>query len=151
MSDEVYTSPIIFMPGRVKRGGVVYRGNIMLPGTAARIAEYRSKIRHYADAGVCMAETARKLGWSVGTIRTWSNILGIQFKKHRRRRVYRHNKFGWEEAIREGAAKGETLEQIAMRLDVLLVNIHRYCVDNGINWKELKRLSKEHREHAQAN
>jgi hypothetical protein len=139
MHDEIIESPAF------KRGSVAFRGRLMWHSTAARIAEYRPHMRELADEGVCMADAARKLGWSIHTLIRWAEILGIQFKKPRRRRVYRYDKTAWREAILVGAAKGLTLEKVAMGLDVPLMNIHRYCHDHGINWKQLKADAKAHR------
>lgn len=134
MSDEMIESPVLHLQGR---GAVAFRGRLMFHSTAARINEYRTHVRRMADDGLTIAEAARKLGYSQATLRRWAEILGVQYRK-KYKRVRRHDKTGWEQAIMDGAAKGWTLERIGMQLDVNLVNIHRYCYDNGINWRELK-------------
>lgn len=138
MSHEYIESPALHLQGR---GAVCFRGRLMFHSTAARINEFRKHVRRMADEGMTMAEASRKLGYANATVRRWSEILGIQFRK-KYKRVKKHDKTGWEEAIMAGAAKGLTLERIGMQLDVNLVNIHRYCRDNGINWRELKRSHK---------
>jgi hypothetical protein len=137
--DEVIESPAF------KPGYVAFRGKLMRHNLAARINEYRPHLRALADEGLCIAHAAKRLGWSIHTVIRWADVLGIQFKKPRRRRVYRYDKAAWREAILVGASRGLTLEKVAMGLDVPLMNIHRYCHDHGINWKQLKQDAKENR------
>jgi len=53
--------------------------------------------------------------------------------------VYRQDKTGWQAAIEAGAKNGKTLEELGIQLNTNFVNVARYCYDNGINWKKLKK------------
>lgn len=130
---EVFESPIL------KRGKMLFRGKVLWPAQIRRLVEYRPHLREMAKDGLCPTHAARKLGFNINTVRTWAKILGIHFKKQRNRRVYRYDKTGWEAAIHAGAKAGMTLEALAIQLDTPFVNVARYCYDNGINWKELKK------------
>lgn len=140
MNDPIHESPILHFNGR---SAVSFRGRMMFHSTAGRINEYRSHLRRLAEQGMCHAEAARKLGWSVTTIKRWSLILGIPFPKKRNRKVRVHDKTGWGEVITAEARAGGTMGRAAARLGVPIVNIHRWCVDNGVNWKQLKHDAKE--------
>lgn len=143
MSDQIIESPALHLNGR---GAVAYRGRLMFFSTARRLQEYGPILRRMAAKGMCKGEAARKMGWSVTTIVRWSKILGVPFPKKRNRKVLVHDKTGWREAIMQGVAKGMTQRQVACELDVPLVNVHRFCVDNGINWKNLKSHAKATRQ-----
>lgn len=142
MTDQIIQSPALHLGGR---GAVAYRGRLMFFSTARRLQEYGPILRKMSAKGLCRADAARKLGWSVTTVVRWSDILGIPFPRKRNRKVRVHDKTGWEEAIRSGVANGLTQRQVAVSLDVPLVNVHRFCVDNGINWKNLKSHAKASR------
>lgn len=133
IEQEAYESPLL------KRGRVLFRGKSLWPAMVRRMVEYRPHLREMANAGLCQTHAAHKLGWNINTVRNWAAILGIQFKKKRARKVYRHDKTGWHAAIEAGAKDGLTLEQIGIRLNTDLINVARYCYANGINWKELKK------------
>jgi len=138
MKHEFIQSPALHLQGR---GAVCFRGRLMFHSTAARINEFKTHVRRMADQGMTMAEASRKLGYSNATLRRWAGILGVQFSK-KYKRVKKHDKTGWEEVILAGAKKGLTMERIGIQLGVNLINIHRYCRDNGINWREIKRSHK---------
>ena len=141
MSDQMFYSPIIKLG---TRGAVVFRGKVMFPSTAARINEYRPHIRRLAEQGLCLPEVARKLGFTVATIRRWAIVLGITFTKKRRRMIgVRYDKTGWKEVIMEQANTAGTMARAAAIIGVPVVNVHRWCIDNDINWKELKSNAKK--------
>ena len=136
MSDVAYTSPIIRLQNR---GAVVFRGQVMFPSTAARINEYRPHLRRLAEQGLCLPEAARRMGYNVATVRRWAIILGISFKKKRRRMLgTSYDKAKWQEVIIAEANAAGTMARAAAKLGIPVVNVHRWCVDNDVNWKQLK-------------
>lgn len=140
MNDTIIESPIIRLQNR---GAVVFRGKVMFPSTAARINEYRPHLRRLAAQGLCLPEVARKLGYNVATVRRWAIILGVSFKKKRRRMCgTSYDKAGWRDVILAQANAGGTMARAAAILGIPVVNVHRWCVDNDINWKQLKQNAK---------
>lgn len=136
----MYESPIIRLQNR---GAVVYRGQAMFPSTAARINQYRPVMRQMAERGMCLPEAARKIGYNVATIRRWAILLGISFKKKRRRMLgTSYDKAKWQEVILAEANAAGTMARAAAILGIPVVNVHRWCVDNDINWKQLKQNAK---------
>ena len=133
---EAFESPL------VRRGMMLFRGHVLWPAQIRRMVEYRPHLRELSAQGLNIGQASRLIGFCPTTIRKWSIILGIQFKKGRRRRTYRYDKTGWHKAITEGVAKGKTLEQVGIQLDVPLINVARYCEQNGLNWMEMKRAAK---------
>jgi hypothetical protein len=134
---EVIESPIIRLQNR---GAVVFRGKVMFPSTAARINEYRPHMRRLAEAGMCLPQAARKLGFTPATVRRWAIILGISFTKQRRRMVgTSYDKTGWGDVIMAEGKAGGTMSRAAATLGVPVSNVHRWCVDNDFNWKQIKR------------
>jgi uncharacterized protein YjcR len=127
------------------RGAVSFRGRLMFASRAARICEYRADLRKLAEAGHCMPVVARKLGFSVTTIKNWAEILGIGFKKVRSRKCRKYDKSTWESVIVRAAAEGKTQGDVAFMLGVPHVNVHRWCVENGFNWKQTKQDAKAKR------
>jgi len=136
MSDQIIHSPIFDLQGR---SAVAFRGKLMLPSTAARINEYRPHLRRLAEQGLCLPEVARKVGYTPATIRRWAIILGISFTKKRRRMCgTSYDKTGWREVILGQAAEGGTMARAAAIIGVPVSNIHRWCVDNDVVWKQIK-------------
>jgi hypothetical protein len=141
MSDQIIHSPVFDLQGRA---AVAFRGKLMLPSTASRINEYRPHLRRLAEQGLCVPEAARKIGYSIGTIRRWAIILGVSFKKKRRRMCgTSYDKTGWKEVILGQAAVAGTMARAAAIIGVPVSNIHRWCIDNDINWKQLKSDAKK--------
>lgn len=127
------------------RGAVSFRGRLMFASRAARICEYRADLRRLAEAGHCMPEVARRLGFSVTTVKNWAEILGIGFKKVRARKCRRYDKSKWADVIAQAAAEGKTQGDVAFKLGVPHINVHRWCIDNGFNWKQTKQDAKANR------
>lgn len=149
---DIIESPIVCFKNRNGRraSAVLFKGKVMRHSTAARIVEYRADLRRIAGEGHSMAKTARLIGFSTSLIRAWCKLLGIHVKPYgKRRRCQRYDRTGWEEVIKAGVAAGKTQGQVAAQLHVPHMLISRYCLDHGINWKELKRQSKEARTHGQ--
>lgn len=142
---EAFESPLI------RRGKMLFRGKVLWPAQIRHLVEYRPHLREAAAKGLSIGEASRVIGFSPTALRTWSAILGIQFKKGRRRKTYRYDKSGWHKAIMEGVAKGMTLERLGIQLDVPLINIARYCEQNGLNWMEMKRAAKIKRHEQEQN
>jgi len=124
------------------RGAVSFRGRLMFASRAARICEYRADLRRLAESGLCMPEVARRLGFSTTTVKNWAEILGVGFKKVRSRKCRRYDKSKWEDVIVRAAAEGKTQGDVAFALGVPMVNVHRWCIDNGFNWKQAKQDAK---------
>jgi hypothetical protein len=142
---EAFESPL------VRRGMMLFRGKILWPSQIRRMVEYRPHLRELSAKGLNIGQASRLIGFCPSTIRSWSAILGIQFKKGRRRKGFRYDKSGWHKAITEGVAKGMTLEKLGIQLDVPLINIARYCEQNGLNWMEMKRAAKIKRHEQEQN
>jgi len=143
MSDNIIESPALHLQGR---GAVAYKGRLMFHSTASRLKEWSPRLRQCAADGMCIAHASNYLGWSVATVARWSKILGVTWRKARQRPVRKYDKAGWEQAIMAGLSAGKTQGMVAAGLGVPLVNVHRYCLDNGINWKHLKSNAKASRQ-----
>lgn len=142
MSEEIIESPALNV-GR-RQNVVGFKGKLMRYSTAARIIDYRADLRRIAEEGHSVAKTSRLLGFSTTTVRGWARLLGIHIKPYGKRRACRrYDRTGWEAAIMAGIAAGKTQGQVSAELRVPHMLISRYCWDNGINWKELKRQAKE--------
>ena len=141
--ETIIESPILQFQGRK---AVSYRGHMMFPSVAQRLKEMRPAVEEMNKRGVTLRKAAIKLGYTRQTFRKYLRIWGIRWRtaeNHTRKTI---DKTGWGEAIKAGAEKGLTLQQIGESLDTDLVNIHRYCKKHGIEWKEIcKRYEKTDR------
>ena len=151
MNEPGQVDPEAFESPLIKRGKMLFRGKVLWPAQIRHLVEYRPHLREAAAKGLSIGEASRVIGFSPTALRNWSAILGIQFKKGRRRKGFRYDKTGWHKAIVEGVAKGMTLEKLGIQLDVPLINIARYCEQNGLNWMEMKRAAKIKRHEQEQN
>jgi transposase len=103
------------------------------------MAEYRGDLRRMSNEGLSIAKAAKKLGFVEDTVRRWARIFKITFKKASNRTFKHYNKDGWDDVVRSGAAKGYSYSQIALQLNVPVINVYRHAKKMGLNWKELKK------------
>lgn len=135
MSDEIYESPILKIGRRMP--GVVFHGRLMKPATAQRIKELAPALREAAAECRSITEVARRIGYSLATVRSWCNLLGIEVKRKPACGT-RLNTNGWYQVIMAGIAEGLTQEEIGAKLGVHSMQICRYCRRNKINWRYVR-------------
>lgn len=137
LHERIIESPALYTAtsNGLRRTVVSYRGHKMYPGTARRLVQLRPSVEQMNAKGVTLRKAAMKLGYTRNTFRKFLRIWGIRWKTVESHTRPELDKTGWREAILDGAAKGLTQQQIGERLDTDLVNIHRYCKRNGIDWK----------------
>ena len=83
--------------------------------------------------GMTIPQAAKYLGWSISSIRIWTRILKIKWKKARKRNGYSINKDGWDVKIRKMLSEGKSQTYIANVLNCGTWNITRYIQTNKIN------------------
>lgn len=146
--ETIIESPILYHQDKngYRRSAVSYRGHLMYPSTAQRLKEMRPAAEEMNKRGMTLRKAAQKLGYTRQTFRKFLRIWGIRWRTTENFTRKPIDKTGWREAILAGAEKGWTLQQIGESLDTDLENIHRYCKNNGIEWKAIcKRYAKTDR------
>lgn len=134
---EFIESPILTLGARA---GVVFHGRLMLPSTAQRIKKYEPDLRRFAEQGKSVTEVARGLGYSVHTVRTWAELLGIPIRP-KKPTSKPHDTSGWYQVVMAGIKDGLTQEEIGAKLGVHSMQICRFCKRNNISWRRAKHFT----------
>jgi transposase len=109
-----------------------YRNTKMTYSRMMRIRSLLPFIRKANDKGMSIPEASKWMGWSESSLRNWIRILGVHWRKRRKRNGYRIDKTGWDRKIPAMIADNKSQAQIAATLGVGEWTISRYMKDEGI-------------------
>lgn len=109
-----------------------YRNTKMTYSRMMRIRSLLPFIRKANDKGMSIPEASEWMGWSESSLRNWIRILGVHWRKRRKRNGYRIDKTGWDKKIPAMIADNKSQAQIAATLGVGEWTISRYMKDEGI-------------------
>jgi hypothetical protein len=109
-----------------------YRNVDMTYSKMIRIKSMLPFIHKANRKGMSVPEAANWMGWSESTLRNWIRVLGVHWKKRRKRLGYRIDKTGWDKKIPAMVEANHSQAQIAAALSVGEWTISRYMKDNDI-------------------
>lgn len=115
-----------------RRKKTAYRGVEMLHFRAERINQMRPLLNRANARCMTIPQAAKWLGWSVSSIRNWLRILNIKWRKRPVRKVFKHDRTGWEERVAAMLRAGKTHRQIAAELGVGHWNVTRFITERGL-------------------
>ena len=97
-----------------------------------RIKSLLPFIRKANDSGKSIPEAAEWMGWSESSLRNWIRILGVHWRKRRKRNGYTIDKTGWDKKVPAMISENYSQAQIAAYLGVGEWTISRYMKNEGI-------------------
>jgi transposase len=109
-----------------------YRNTEMTYSKMIRIKSMLPFIHKANRKGMTIPQAADWMGWSESSLRNWIRILGVHWKKRRKREGYRIDKTGWDKKIPAMVEAKQSQAQIAATLGVGEWTISRYMKDNDI-------------------
>jgi hypothetical protein len=109
-----------------------YRNTKMTYSRMIRIKAMLPFIRKANDKGMSIPDAAEWMGWSESSLRNWIRILGVHWRKRRKRNGYSIDKTGWDKKIPAMIANNKSQTQIAAELGVGEWTISRYMKNEGI-------------------
>lgn len=130
-----YTSKAVKRPTRMKM--TEYKGHVISEMTLKRILKLEPEIRRMNE--VCrynIPDMSARLGLSVGTLRNYLVILGIELLNYKP--CERNNMKNWGRIIPHMIANGKTYKQIAKRLNTSDGSICRWVCNNGLSTRNIQ-------------
>ena len=130
-----YTSKAVKLPTRLKM--TEHNGHLISEFTLKRILKLEPEIRRMNE--VCrynIPDMSCRLGVSVGTLRNYLVILGIELLNYKP--CERNNMKNWDKVIPHMIANGKTYKQIAKRLDTSDGSICRWVCNNGLSTRNIQ-------------
>lgn len=120
-------------PDSMGRKRVYFRGKLMRYGTAMKMAAMEPLIYRAKSNSMSIPRTAEWMGWSESALRQWIATLGVKWDSGvRKRKVYKHDRTGWDDHILNGLKGGKSLVAIGKELGVGHWMVCRHAKEKGL-------------------